>query len=211
VKFKEFLEVREAEVKAILFDVSAAAYVVSTAATSAVYSVTPDQGLNTTSVGISLPEPFAEWETKKANSYAAKLAKLDPELGRLYGSVWPQFYGGTGSSERSALLAMREAFDQFFRLLAPDDKVRKSKYFKTKTGNNETQVWRRERMEFALNEWIADSAMRDLLRAQVTAMLDQYNELNKLHKDGKLDRDNTKKTLLAMEKLMEQWIDARKL
>lgn len=205
LKLNEFVKAREAETKKQTFDVSSVAYVTATSATSVIFISSYGGSSN---IEIPLPKPFPAWKPEKNEEYSKRLAKLDPELGRLYLSIWDEFYGGTGSAERAALVSMRQLVDHLFDKLAPDELVRKSKFYQTNSHVNNHQVFRRERLTYAIHTHVKDIRLRDLLIAETETMLQCYKDLNMLHEHGSLNRENTYKTLMTMQKLIEQWIDA---
>jgi hypothetical protein len=141
-------------------------------------------------------------------TYAGHLDKLDPELGRVYRSVWETLRGTTFNPERIALEQMRQAFDHFFDRLAPDDEVRSSPHFSRKEGADPNKIHRRERILYAADRHIRDRQKANLLSSQAGTILGTYNELNKLHERGALDVGESRQTLVAMDRILREWIDA---
>jgi len=149
------------------------------------------------------------WTINRHKEYAKKLAKLDKELGKTFESVWEAFHGATKSPEKQALYSMRQTFDHFFRVIAPDDEVRKSPFFKEKVGEKEPQkVYRKEKLEYAANIKIKNKKVAQLLISQSRQILKTYDELNKLHTETALNRDAVREILNAMQSILEEWIDA---
>jgi len=62
------------------------------------------------------------------DSYAAKMSRLDPALGATYQAVNEVVYGTTHDPARGGLFLLREAFNQLFSIIAPDDEVRNSAF-----------------------------------------------------------------------------------
>jgi hypothetical protein len=105
---------------------------------------------------------------------------------------------------------MRQLYDHFFSLVAPDDAVRKSPVFHVKSGDKPMQVQRRERLEYAAS-LVRDKRLSELLLAEVNEVLDVYQQLNMIHARHSLDRARAKATLLAMQQVIQQWMDALEL
>jgi hypothetical protein len=158
--------------------------------------------------GVPIPAPPSSWTPKRNENYAKCFDKLDPELGKTYRSVWEIFHGTKDSPERLALFAMRQVFDQFFRLLAPDEKVRESEFFKEKKGDKPRQVHRKERIRYAANTHIGNKTLANTLVSQETHVIEVYDRLNKAHTDKPLDRNLVKDILISMQGVLEEWIDA---
>jgi hypothetical protein len=173
----------------------------STASTSAYFVINPQM--------VSLNPPFDRYSEAKTKEYSAKLSKLNPELGRIHGSVWETFYGTAEAPEKNALYAMRQTFDQLFRIIAPDEEVRKSEYFIPKKSPKEkNQVYRIERLKYAANSKVKNKKLADLLTSQAKQTLEVYDKLNKLHSGHKLDRTQAREILASMSSILEGWIDA---
>lgn len=103
---------------------------------------------------------------------------------------------------------MRQAYDHFFYIIAPDDEVRKSQYFQEKVDKPHDRVSRKERLHYAANIKIKDQDLRDLLLGQDDYMIELYQRLNKAHERSSIDSKEAKETLNAMRTMLEQWIDA---
>ncbi len=149
------------------------------------------------------------WDLDRKKKYIVKFDKLDVELGRIFRSVWETFYSTTSSPEKNALYAMRQSFDHFFRILAPDEEVRRSKFFILKVGEkDENKVHRLERIQYAANTKIGDKKVAGLLAAEADHILKVYDKLNMLHSAKKLDREAVQELLTSMQRILEQWVDA---
>jgi hypothetical protein len=118
----------------------------------------------TSSPSFSLPVPPPSlgdtWE-----NYSKRFSKFDSALGDTYRAIYEALYATRANPERTALFLMRQAFDQFFGKLAPDEKVRSSKYWRRKEGDNPNQVYRRERIECAAHHYIRNEAQAEALAA----------------------------------------------
>lgn len=210
IDFRNFIDVKKKHIEKIDFDVSSSAYVLSTAVTASTgLSILDFSG--TWGVIEDYPRPPSFWAPDREELYASKLDKLDPELGKLYRSVWESFYGGSSEQERAALHSMRQLFDHFFHILAPDNEVRNSSYFTEKEGEDPYKIHRHERVKYAGNERIQDKEAGKLLAAQADHMTRLYKKLNKVHKRGLLKRKETRNILRAMQTAIESWIDAMKV
>lgn len=110
--------------------------------------------------------------------------------------------------ERAALFLIRQSFDHLFDILAPDEKVRASKYWKPKEGDKPNQVYRIERIEYASYSHIADPLRANTLAATSKQMNEVYNLLNQAHERGELNIDKAMKALRAMKSMLDEWADA---
>lgn len=156
---------------------------------------------------LHLPEepPFKKPEQQ---NYIEKLRKIDISLSKTYEEIGQVLYATDSDPKRAALSMMRQSFDHFFENIAPDDEVRKSKYWAVKKGPDPNQVTRRERMMFAANTRISDKSHAQTIVSLFENILDTYQLLNKLHKRGTLSDKQAITGLRSMQKFIETWIDA---
>ena len=152
------------------------------------------------------PCPFIEHEDNL--SRAKRLEKLDYNLAETYRQVWETLHGTRSDPERGAMFLMRQTYDHFFGILAPDDKVRKSPVWKEKDGEKPDSVSRSERIEYAALTRIKDKELAKMLSASAKPILMVYKKLNQAHVRGELNPQNTRDTVLAMDKIISDWLDA---
>jgi hypothetical protein len=155
---------------------------------------------------VDLPEP--PFHPSRHESYAMRFSRFDTSLGRTYQEIWEAMYGTRADPERSALFLTRQAFDQFFEKLAPDDQVRQSPHWEPKGGNDANMVTRKERIEFAAATHIKDETRANTLRTSANHMLDVYKRLNTAHNRGELDQFKARSALNEMQLILESWADA---
>jgi hypothetical protein len=139
---------------------------------------------------------------------ATRFSKLDPDLGRACGEIWDCLYGTTADPERPALFMIRQTWDHLFEILAPDEEVRQSEFWKQKDAPRQDQVTREERFRFAVTRRVADQNKKELLDAACRQMLDLYAELNRAHKRGEIDPIRARQSLNSMYSWLLQWADA---
>ena len=156
---------------------------------------------------ISLPFP-APPNRKSREYYSEKLKMLDLTLASTYDQVWQTYLGTSSEPHRAALFMMRTLFDNYFAWLAPDDDVRKSQFWHQKDGEKSQQIWRSERLAFALVKNIKDDNRRTMLEAEIKQILVLYDAANDAHNRGALDEDKASKTLLSMENVLKDWLDS---
>lgn len=192
------------DIRSLVYSVAANA---SVSAGVAIVAIPLGQSSATWPVLFGVPQPPPSWTPERFQEYAAKLTRLDPELGNVYHSVWQKFHSGTDDPYRAALGAMRQSFDHLFRILAPDDAIRASPYFTKKKGEKPNQVHRQERLRFAANKLITDPTRRALVESEVNSVLENYERLNKMHDTAPLDRTFVNQALHAMQGVVEQWVD----
>lgn len=162
-----------------------------------------------TSAHVESIKPPDSWTPERRKEYIEKFSKLDPELGKTFSGVWETFYGTADSPEKNALYGMRQTFDHFFRILAPDDKVRESEYFKSKIEDKDIgKVYRSERMVFVANTKIKNKKLAELLISKAQHVLNVYEKLNKMHSEKNLNREQVRELLTSMQSILEEWIDA---
>ena len=70
---------------------------------------------------------------KNHSLYGQKLASFDPELGRLYGELIEVVHATRTAPTRPAMFLVRQLFDHLMDVLAPDDDVRRSEFWREKT------------------------------------------------------------------------------
>ncbi len=145
---------------------------------------------------------------KSREYYSSKLKGLNPTLANSYDEVWQTYLGTSSEPHRAALFMMRTLFDNFFAWLGPDEEVRKSEHWHKKDGDKPNQIWRSERLAFALEKHVQNSNRRTILGAaskQITAI---YEAANEAHNRGSLDEDKASRTLMAMDSFLKDWIDS---
>ena len=191
-------EIEKANVASLVYTLSTA---VSTSATINEYRH-PKHGLPFKSMKAPLV-----WNFERIELYAERLNTINPVLGKLLKSVWESYYSGVGDHLRSAMLSMRQLYDHFFSIIAPDSEVRGSECFEPKKEKPHNRVYRIERIRYAARAKIKDRELGETLEAQAQYLLDLYDELNKLHSRNNLKEDLIRENLKAMQALLEQWID----
>jgi hypothetical protein len=204
IKFREFIEEKE-KTQEYHTDISSIAFILNTSVAATSSFIEPKGELFEIH---NSPNPPSFWPQDKNEKYAARLEKLDYELARVYRSVRNSFFGNKENPERTALYQMRQAYDHFFDILAPADKVRASEYFKKKADNDPDKVYRKERLHYAANAKVKDTTWRELLLKQDDYIIGLYDRLNIAHKRSSLERKEVKEILDAMLTILEQWIDA---
>ena len=137
-----------------------------------------------------------------------QLNKSSPELAKTYDAIWETLYGTRSDPERGSLYLVRQVFDHLFGVLAPDDKVKSSVYWRAKAGNEPNQVTRAERIDYAANTHITNKTASKRLIASTKHMLEVYNTLNKVHKRGKLDKSQSRGSLKEMQAIIEDWVQS---
>lgn len=202
-KFKQFIEAKESS-QQFKTDISSTAYFFGTSVTVSGSIIDPNIKIFET---YNRTKPPSFWPQDRSENYASRLDKLNFELGKVYRSVWKTFFGMTENPERAALYQMRQAYDHFFDILAPDNEVRKSKYFKRKSQGNVDTIHRKERIHYAAHTKVKDNNFRDLLLEQDDYIIELYKRLNMAHKRDSLKREEAKEVLDAMRLMLEQWID----
>jgi hypothetical protein len=205
-EFRKFVLKKEASFENIDFDLSSGSYALGTA-TIASTSFSSSSEVTEWFQNLEYPTPPPSWQPDRQELYAYKLENIDSELAKLYRSVWQLFYGGTENAERAALLSMRQLYDHFFEKIAPDEQVRSSPYFTLKEGENPNQIYRKERIRYAANEKVKNEEISRILETQADSIVEIYNGLNKLHKRGALKSEEVRRILIAMQTIIEQWLD----
>jgi hypothetical protein len=136
------------------------------------------------------------------------LESLDPSLAETYCAIREILYGTRSEPERGALYLTRQLFDDFFRILSPDDKVRSSDCWKPKGGKDPNRVTRLERIEYAAQEHIADSVRAKRLLTEARHAREVWDALNKAHTPGHLDEQSARQLLREAHLVIEDWVEA---
>ena len=141
-----------------------------------------------------------------ANKVETILHKLDPSLANTYKEIEQIYYGTDADRVRAANSSMRQTFDHFFEKLAPDDVVRKSKYWKPKPKEkNPDLVTRRERILYAINTHVKTPSRATSLMQEMKVIIDAYKALNSLHKRGAVNINSAKKALFTVKHYIEEF------
>lgn len=157
------------------------------------------------SEAILIPEPP---NRKSRDYYKSRLYELDPSLAKTYEEVWQTYLGTSSEPHRASLFMMRTLFDNFFAKLAPDEEVRGSQFWNRKDGDDPNQIWRSERISYALNKNIKDDNRREILKAEANNINLLYKAVNSAHNRGALDEEKATKTLMAMDNALKDWLDS---
>jgi hypothetical protein len=154
------------------------------------------------------PVPFSPPPNRKTREYySKKLRAHNASLADSYDQVWQSQLATSADPYRAALFVMRTLVDNFFAWLAPDDAVRASTHWHLKDGEKPTQIWRVERIAYAL-EKIPDPNRRALLQAEAPQITALYEGVNEAHNRDSLNEDKASRTLAAMDSFLTNWIDA---
>jgi hypothetical protein len=145
---------------------------------------------------------------KSREYYTNRLDIIDHTLSKSYEEVWQTFYSTSSEPHRSALFMIRTLYDNFFAAIAPDDDVRSSQFWKPKKGDKPNQIWRSERIAFALEKNISDEIRKNTLAAETRQIIALYELANDAHNRGSLDEDKASRTLFSMDKSLKDWLDA---
>jgi len=206
VKFKHFLAEKEKNIENT--NVASLTYTLSIAvSTSAVLKGYPNLEQK---VSFTLTKEPILWNFERIELYAERLNSLNPILGNYLNSVWESYYSGVGDHLRSAMLSMRQLYDHFFSIIAPDREVRDSDCYSPKEEKPYNRVYRIERIRYAARTKIKNRELGEALEEQAKYLLNLYDELNKLHSRNNLREDLIRENLKAMQVLLEQWIDGLK-
>lgn len=154
-------------------------------------------------------QPFPPPPNRKSRDhYSAILKDVDPTLANSYDQVWQTYYGTSSDPHRASLFMMRTLFDNFFAKLAPDEEVRSSRHWHRKEGKDPDQIWRPERLAYAMEKNIKDANRREIIAAQAKQIGALYKAANKAHARGVLDEDKASRTLMAMDGFLKEWLDS---
>ena len=145
---------------------------------------------------------------KSRDYYSNKLNELDPTLAKSYEQVWQTYLGTSAEPHRASLFMMRTLFDNFFARLAPDDEVRISRFWHRKENDKPNQIWRIERIAYALEKNIKDPNRRGILEAETKQIITLYEAANTAHNRGSLDEEKAERTLMAMDSSLRDWLDS---
>jgi len=161
--------------------------------------------LETVDTQIFEPPTFLTTDDSK---YAEMFDRLDPALGKTYRAIFETYYGTVSDPVRAAMALIRQSFDHFFDILAPNDKVRESEYWTPKEGNEPDKIYRRERMEYAIRTHISNETRGDTLISNLDLILKNYGFLNNLHKRGELNKEKSRTALWSIKRFLEDFIDS---
>jgi hypothetical protein len=131
--------------------------------------------------------------------------KLDPALGILYREIWQAYYGTNADNTRAAIALMRQTFDQFFDILAPNDFVRGSKYWKPKKDKDPLLVTRKERINYAIHNHVQDEIHANTLASSLNGIIKTYKVLNRFHERGIVKVESVKQAIFSMKRFLEDF------
>lgn len=141
--------------------------------------------------------------------YAAKLEQLDRALANTYRAAHRLVDLDAVDGWRAALFELRQTYDHFFGILAPDDIVRRSPWFKPKEPPRPPDaVDRIERLLFAADSFVASEEQRDALVAAGQATIAAYKSLQQAHDRHELEPERARTAFLDVNRFIGQWISA---
>jgi len=174
------------------------------------FASSTDSGMALLNATYTTPPVLLPPNRKFREHYSAKLKGLNPTLANSYNEVWQTYLGTSSEPHRAALFMMRTLFDNFFVWLGPDEEVRKSKHWRKKESDKPNQIWRSERLAFALEKHVENNSRRAILEAESKQIGAIYEAANEAHSRGSLDEDKASRTLMAMDSFLKDWIDSLK-
>lgn len=145
------------------------------------------------------------------DEYANKLSKLDPSLAKTFDGIKGAYFGSRVEGLRQALFLTRQTFDHFFDTLVDDNEVKRQSWWSPEDNKKPGIVSRPQRMQYAAEKYVEDSAKRKVLTSGVQHMNKVYEKLQKLHKRGPLDEEKDKDALFEMLGLLKIWVDSLKV
>lgn len=172
-------------------------YSMLTSSGSLAYSINPSD----------LEDLFIPYQFKPKNEeIKAALTKIDPPLFDIYREIEQILYNTRADNIKMALAATRQTFDHFFDFLAPEDKVRASKFWKPKKEEGrEDKIDRVERMRYSVATHIKDPFRANTLIASIKNILATYEVLHKFHTRGKVNVNSTKKAIYTIVHFLEEF------
>jgi Predicted pPIWI-associating nuclease len=150
--------------------------------------------------------PAPDYRNRK--DLGVKLGKLDSTLGKTCDQIYQSLYVSTADPERAAMLMARQAWDHLFGKLAPDIEVRDSQYWSVIDPAKPHLVTRPQRILYAAYTHVRDEKKRNLILASSKAMLALYDELQRAHTRGELDRSKATNDLATIYAWLVLWADA---
>jgi len=204
-RFEQFIAAKQSQIEAEPIDISSGALIVSTSAVVSDIMVLPPQPIPAGSTKPPAIPPW--WEPDKIEEYAQAFDNISPDLGRQLRAAWESYHGKRYDPGRGVLYHLRELFDQFFRAIAPDAEVRQSRFFTPKKPPKMNQVYRAERFRYAASR-IEDKESAAYLSSLTPDMVQLYGKLHILHKEGRIEPEHVRDTIIATTGLLFQWVEA---
>lgn len=205
-KFEQFIDLKKRQIESEPVDISSGALIVSTStAVSDIIALPLDLKPPSSVAEDSKIPPW--WEPDKIEEYAQAFDKISHQLGSQLRAAWESYHSTIHDPGRGVLYHLRELFDQFFRAIAPDSEVQHSRFFKPKEPPKTNQIFRAERFEYAASK-IKNQEMAAYLSSLIPNMVQLYEKLHILHKQGRIEIGHVRDTIIATAGLLFQWIEA---
>lgn len=132
---------------------------------------------------------------------AGRLAQLDTSIADEYNNAWQNLYIATRDKTRSPMFLIREVYTRLLHRFAPDEEVIRLLNLTDKS--NITRSHRIEYIASLLAPW-----KRETLLKEKEAFLNIYKSLNKAHKHGTLNVEQTKSFLYQANGLIKLLLDS---
>jgi len=194
------------EVKQVTIDTSPTFLKVNGLASTAYSMATSSGSLVDGIYPVHEEDLFVPYQFKpKSEEIKTALKEIDPALFDIFQEIQEIFYNTKADNIKMALAATRQTFDHFFHILAPDDDVRASNYWKPKINTEKpNQIYRVERVQYAIATHIKDAYRAKTLLASGRHIIATYKVLNKLHTRGKVNLNATKKAIYTIVHFLEE-------
>lgn len=141
-----------------------------------------------------------------STSTCDKLSRLSLPLANTYKEIEQVFYATNADNTRAALSMMRQTFDHFFAIVAPDDDVRLSEFWEEKTNEDIPDlVTRREKIRYAIATRIKNQKNAEALTNNIDLIVKSYKVLNRLHERDGLKEDSAKQALSSVKYFLEEF------
>jgi hypothetical protein len=142
------------------------------------------------------------------NKVESQLSKIDPQLVAPYREIGQVLHGTTSDPARAAMGLMRQVVDHLLSVLAPDEAVRTSPYWKPKNDKQADMIYRKERMKYAVYTHISNKAKADTIFALFDTFMESYQLLNKFHKRGEINKRQADSALRSIKSFIIAWLEA---
>jgi hypothetical protein len=170
-------------------------------------------GVTATAMNVTMPSPVTIFGTSASVPHdylsdANKCGRVDEQLAVAIRQAWECGLGGGADPWRSAMYAMRQAFDHLLETLAPPQQVRASQYWQPKTEGPSEVVHRRERIEYAGHIHVKNESRRNTLLASSRHTLHVYQQLNSAHSRDAIHEEEARLAVNQMHAVIMDWIDS---
>ncbi len=140
-------------------------------------------------------------QNRESDYIKQRLLEIDVSLAQEYDNAWLNLYTQSNDPARSPLFLIREVFTRLLHHFSPDDKVREFVKLEKKQ-----KIERTHRLDY-MTSLVIDPTKKRIFIAERESFINVYDNLNKAHKHGELNLEESRNFLYQANGLIKLILD----